>query len=123
MKRNEFMTRIATVIGVLCLGSAVCARVWAEGKTTPVEKREMVQLRAIDTPDGPRVEMALGDMVLRASKLTFLREGKSDCEIQPVNGEVEIRTHAATGDNVLSAKLMEFPLRSGLFRRSPEKPR
>ncbi|MCA9019779.1 MAG: hypothetical protein KDA74_06540 [Planctomycetaceae bacterium] len=65
-----------------------------------------VILRAIETPDGPQLEIRIGHLVCKTDQLTFQRKEGREFSVQPVGNKV----HVISDRQRIAAQQMEYSL-------------
>lgn len=80
----------------------------SEGNQQPKVQNEMARLRAVQTPDGPQLEIKVGDLVCTTSQITVSRKQQKPWTLKPVNGKVEMRR----GRSFATAEVVEVALRN-----------
>ena len=108
MARNAMLVAI---MGMVALAPTLAD----EDIDSPAAAPDGITFRAVDTDDGPRVQIEVGGLVMQSEQLTILHEAQPATEVTTAEERVEMRYTTSGGGGVMRAKVISTRLQSGLL--------
>ena len=108
MARNAL---VVAIVGMVALATTLAD----EDVDPPAAAPDGITFRAVETDDGPRVQIELGGLVMQTEQLTILHEAQPVTDVTAAEERVEMRYTTSGGGGVMRAKVISTRLQSGLL--------